>query len=203
MHVADGILSVPILVTGAALTVAGTAVGLRRIHDDDIPATALMTSVFFIASLIHVPIGPSSAHLLMNGLCGLLLGLRTFPALLVALFLQSVLFGYGGLIALGVNTFSMAAPPALLGHLARRYLRRSNVGARGAAIAGGAVAAGSIFLSSLLIGTALGLSRRSFIGPAVILLAAHLPVLAVESMITAAICVFLHRVRPALFRDHD
>jgi cobalt/nickel transport system permease protein len=38
-----------------------------------------------VASLIHVPIGPSNAHLILNGLVGLLLGWGAFPAILVAL----------------------------------------------------------------------------------------------------------------------
>lgn len=36
-----------------------------------------MTAAFFVASLIHVPIGPTSVHLLLNGLLGVVVGRRT------------------------------------------------------------------------------------------------------------------------------
>ncbi len=71
---------------------------------------AVLSSVFFIASLIHVPVGPSAAHLILNGVCGLLLGWMAFPAILVGLALHALLFQFGGLTTLGVNTFNMAFP---------------------------------------------------------------------------------------------
>lgn len=33
-----------------------------------LPHAALLSAVFFVASLIHVPIGPADAHLVLNGL---------------------------------------------------------------------------------------------------------------------------------------
>ena len=66
---------------GAVATVAGTAVGLKKLDYNQLPQVALLSAVFFVASLVHVPIGPSSAHLVMVGLLGLVLGWATFPAI--------------------------------------------------------------------------------------------------------------------------
>ena len=41
-----------------------------RIREDEIPRVALVTAAFFVASLIHVRVGPTSVHLLLNGLVG-------------------------------------------------------------------------------------------------------------------------------------
>ena len=53
---------------------AGTAVGLKKLKEDKIPQAAILSAAFFVASLIHVPIGPSSVHLILNGIVGLMLG---------------------------------------------------------------------------------------------------------------------------------
>ena len=68
---------------------------------------------FFVGSFVHVPIGLSSAHLILNGLLGAILGWAAFPAILTALLLQAVLFQFGGITVLGVNTFNVAGPAVL------------------------------------------------------------------------------------------
>ena len=79
----------------------GLAIGLKKMDYEKLPEVAVLSSVFFVASLIHVPIGPSAAHLILNGLCGVLLGWLAFPAIFVGLTLQGVLFEYGGITTLG------------------------------------------------------------------------------------------------------
>ncbi|HMP74893.1 MAG TPA: cobalt transporter CbiM [Kiritimatiellia bacterium] len=199
MHLSEGILSGPVLAGGAIFAALGVAKGLRAMEDDDIPRTAILTTAFFVASLIHVPIGPASIHLILSGLCGLLLGWRTFPALLVALFLQAILFGFGGLTVLGVNTFILATPAVALGLIGRTWLQASAIDPRRAAICGALVGSISILFSGLLAAGALALSARSFIGAAGFLLAAHAPLMVVEGILTAGIATFLARVRPELF----
>ena len=89
MHISEGVLSAPVLVSGGALAAAGTAIGLKKIDYDHLARVGILSATFFVASLVHVPIGPSSVHLIMNGIVGLLLGWAAFPAILVALLLQS------------------------------------------------------------------------------------------------------------------
>lgn len=199
MHVAEGTLSGPVLIGGAALAVAGISLGLRRLSPEDIPRVAVVGAAFFVASLIHVPIGPSSAHLILNGLAGLILGWAAFPALTVALFLQAVLFGFGGLTSLGVNAVVMAGPAVavrlLLGRPARSPDRRV---ALAAGFGAGVVGVG---LGCLFLALALFLSAQGFVNVARLAVAAHLPVMAVEGLITAFVVVFLGRVRPDLLED--
>jgi len=63
-----------VLITGATVTVGLTAVALRQLDYERIPQAAVLAAAFFVASLVSVPVGPSSVHLLLNGLMGLLLG---------------------------------------------------------------------------------------------------------------------------------
>ncbi len=115
MHISEGVLSAPVLATGAVLSLAGVAIGLKKMDYEKLPEVGVLSSVFFVASLIHVPIGPAAAHLVLNGICGLILGWMAFPAILVGLVLQGILFQFGGLTTLGINTFNMAFPAVLVG----------------------------------------------------------------------------------------
>ena len=96
MHVSEGVLAAPVLVSGTALTAGGVALGLKKMEATAVPAVALLSSAFFVASLIQVPVGPVSVHLVLNGLTGLILGGMAFPAILVGLALQAVFFQFGG-----------------------------------------------------------------------------------------------------------
>ncbi|HIE11272.1 MAG TPA: cobalt transporter CbiM, partial [Kiritimatiellae bacterium] len=170
----------------------------RGLGPDRLPLVAVMGSAFFVASLIHVPVGPSSAHLILNGLCGLLLGWAAFPALLVSLFLQAVLFGFGGISTLGVNTFDMAGPAVLAGMIfgkgcgaraGRRQQFAAGFGAGAAAVLGGCLATAA----------ALFLSGRELLPAAAVLAAAHVPVALVEGLVTGWAVVFLGRVWPDIW----
>ena len=123
-HIPDGVLSVPVLIGGAALAVGGLALGLSRLEERDIPKTAILSAVFFVASLVAVPIGPTSVHLLLAGAMGIVLGVAAIPAVFVGLLLQAVLFGFGGITSLGVDVVDIAFPGVILAALARPMLRR-------------------------------------------------------------------------------
>ena len=62
-----------LLYAGGGLAAAGVAYALKKMDYDRIPQVAIMSSAFFVASLIHVPSGPASVHLVLNGLTGLVL----------------------------------------------------------------------------------------------------------------------------------
>ena len=197
MHISEGILNPSILLTGAVITAAGVGVGLKKMSERDIPITALMTAFFFVGSLIHIPIGPASGHLVLNGLLGLVLGWKAWPAIFVALVLQAVLFQFGGLTTLGVNTAIIAAPGVALGLLAAPVIRR--VGKRMKLIIAGVVAALSVFLSGLLAAIILYITGEGFEAPARLLLLSHIPIALIEGVITAFICGFILKVKPEVF----
>ena len=199
MHISEGILSTPILLSGAAVTVIGVAIGLKRLTAPRIPETALLSAAFFVASLVHIPIGPSSAHLVLNGLLGLVLGPVAFPAILVALFLQAILFQFGGLTTLGVNTMNMALPAILVYLIFHPLPRQSGSLAGIAAFLAGAFA---LFLSGILVATELALTGESFFTAAKVVVLAHIPIMFIEGLVTAIIVNFLRKVRPEiLFRE--
>ena len=195
MHIADGVLSWPVLVTGAAAAAAGVAIGLRKTDQEQLPRVAVLASAFFVASLIHVPVGPSSAHLVLNGLAGIVLGWAAFPAILVALFLQAILFGFGGLTALGANTLTMALPAVACYYLFNRHARGN--GTAGVVFAAGfAAGAAGIGLAAALVSAMLYATGSEFVHVAQLVLIGHVPLMCVEGVVTGSVLVLLRQVRP-------
>jgi cobalt/nickel transport system permease protein len=195
MHISEGVLSGPVLISGAVLAAAGTAVGLKRLDYDRIPQAGILAAAFFVASLVHVPIGPSSVHLILNGIVGLLLGWAAFPAILVSLALQALFFQFGGITTLGVNTLIMATPAVSCYYVFMILTRKREALAIPAAFACGFL---SILLSALLAGAALYFTEERFLTTSGLLIAAHLPVMIIEGTITAFCVGFLKKVHPAL-----
>lgn len=116
MHISEGVLSAPVLLAGWAVTAPAVAAILWRVRQSEIPRIACFSALFFVASFVHLPVGVSSMHLMLSGLVGAFLGSQAILAIFVALFLQGVFFGFGGLSVLGVNT-AVIGFPAVLGGL--------------------------------------------------------------------------------------
>jgi cobalt/nickel transport system permease protein len=113
VHISDGILRPSWIGGGLAVAAALALYGARHIRDEEIPKIAVLTAAFFVASYIHVSVGASSVHLLLNGLIGIVLGRRAALAIPVGLFLQAALLGHGGFYSLGVNSCVMTLPAFL------------------------------------------------------------------------------------------
>lgn len=197
MHIAEGVLSPAVLAGGAVLALAGTALGLSKLEYDRLVAVGILSAAFFVASLIHVPVGLSSAHLVLNGLVGVLLGWAAFPSILVALLLQALLFQFGGITVLGVNVFTMGFAAVISWYVFRAicYLCPGMKGVRVAAFMGGAL---GVALAAVLTALALAFTDEGFWLAARLLLLAHLPVMLVEGLVTMFTVSFIMRVRPEL-----
>ena len=194
-HIPDGILSAPVLIGGAVLAAGGLALGMRCLDDRTIPRAAILSAAFFAGSLIAVPVGPSSVHLMLTGLMGIMLGAAIFPAVAVALLLQALLFGIGGLTTLGVNIVDMAAPGLLLGLVLGPAIRSTPSPAVRMALAA-AVGALAVLGTGGLVAVSLLLSSSDYTPAASILLATYLPLALAEAFVTAAVVTFLARVHP-------
>ncbi len=201
MHIPEGPLSVSttgisILGAGAVLAAAGVAWGLRKMDYERVPQVALLSSAFFAASLIHVPLGGTSVHLVLSGLVGLILGWAAFPAIFIAIALQAAFFGFGGFTTLGLNTVLMALPAVACYGLFHPLVRWGREGV--AAIAGFACGAVAILLGAILLAGILMAAGYEFRSLAVTVLLAHVPVAVVEGLVTASAVLFLRKVRPEL-----
>ncbi len=196
MHISDGVLSTQVLIAGGVLTAAGTAIGLKKMDYDKIPKVGLMASAFFVASLIHVPLGPSNVHLILNGLIGIILGWAAFPAILVALLLQALLFQFGGITVLGVNTFNMAFPSVIVYLLFyKAVMSKKSWVFITASFFTGFIA---VFLAGIFTSLSLVFTGEAFIRVAKLIIIAHIPIMFIEGLITILVVGFLKKVKPEI-----
>jgi cobalt/nickel transport system permease protein len=201
MHISEGFLSAPVLAAGWAIAGAGVAWGLKKMDTDKVVKVAMASSVFFLASLVNVKLGPSSTHLSLIGPIGLILGWTSFPAIFTALLLQAVLFQFGGLLVLGANTVSMAAPAVCAYLIFGRAVRSDSVKlSLSASFAAGFL---SVLASALSVGVLLTLSDPDMIRPAQAVFAVHAPLAAVEGVTALFMTAFLRRTYPDMLMGMD
>lgn len=200
MHISEGVLSAPVLLGCGVAAAAGVGVGLAKMREEDVVKTAVLSSALFVATLIRVPLGPSSVHLILNGLAGLLLGWQVFPAFAVALLLQAALFGFGGVSTLGVNVLILGGPGIVCFYLFNRLAVTAAPGkVFWVGLASGACA---IFVGGMLLAGVLITTGEEFTFVAGAVLVAHLPVMVVEGLVTGTAVSFLRKVRPETLAKH-
>ncbi len=68
MHLADGVLSTPVIIATYGASIGALAIAAKGIEEEDIPKISLMSATFFAASLISIPVPPTSVHPLLCGL---------------------------------------------------------------------------------------------------------------------------------------
>lgn len=209
MHVPDGILPASVAVAGYAVTAGATWYSLRMINRSEdpregIPKASLFAGVFFVASLVHIPVPPTSVHLIMNGLLGVVLGWYAFPAILIGLFFQAVMFGHGGITTLGVNA-AMIGVPALLAFGIFRL--RSFTGLTSRMWTGlfgflggflGLGVAAAVFFVLLVTTVPATLDATTERAAVTALVVAHVPLAVIEGAFTMMVVLFLMRVAPAM-----
>jgi cobalt/nickel transport system permease protein len=161
----------------------------------------LITAALFVASLIHFPVGPTSVHLIMNGLAGILLGRRAVAGVFVALTLQAVFFQHGGLSSLGVNAFNIGVPALLAWQL---FERRGGIAPPRREVIFGALAGGLAVLASvLMVSLELLALGEAFQEVSVLVIGAHLPVILIETVVMGAAAGFLARAKPEMLVDRN
>ena len=207
MHIPDGFLPATVCAGGYAATAAVTWYSIRKINQkenprEDIPKASLLTAAFFVVSWIHIPVPPASVHLAQYVLLGAMLGYFAFPAILIGLFFQAVMFQHGGLTTLGVNAIIMGVPAILSYYIFRlrnkmRKDSRLMTGVFGflagfVGIAVSVILFVVILLNFIPAAFDIGTERAAIYALAL----AHVPLMFIEGAFTTLVTIFLQRVRP-------
>ncbi len=212
MHIPDGFLSPDICLTGYALTGGVTWYSLSQIKRDrytqaNIPKASLLTAAFFVASLIHIPIPPTSVHLIFNGLMGAVLGFYAFPAILIGLFFQAVMFQHGGMSTLGVNAIILGSPAIAAHLLFRQRDRLQGKKQLLTKVLSFAAGAGALLLSATMFATLLvtNISPDMDVNAERTAILVSMGSYAIQAVIEGVFCVmlvsFLEQVKPELLRS--
>ncbi|MDR3296177.1 MAG: energy-coupling factor ABC transporter permease [Clostridiales Family XIII bacterium] len=210
MHMADALLSPAVGLAMDAVAVAAVGVSAAKIKKDDlnekkIPIMGIAGALVFAGQMINfsIPATGSSGHIgggiLLSGLLG---GFPAFLSIAAVLVIQCLFFADGGLLALGCNIFNMGVVPCLILYplLFRPLLKggvtakRLSVASVASAVIGLEIGAFCVVLETLFS----GITELPFSTFAALMLPIHLAIGLVEGLVTAAILVFVHKMRPEI-----
>lgn len=199
MHILDGVLGTPVVAVTSVAAAGLVGWSLKGLKERELPKVALMSAVFFVGSMIHVNIGGSSVHLMLNGITGLMLGRRTPAAIAVSLILQLLIIQFGGLTSLGANIIDVSLSAMLAGYLIRPYIGKNPARnfACGAAAGGLSVVVTIILVSIMLIES----NMRFGFGPFNAiegLMLGHIPVVIIEAIVTGFAVQMIAQIRPEM-----
>ncbi len=164
MHIPDGYLGPATYGTMYAVTVPFWAIAARKmsrtLKTKQAPYLALGAAFSFVIMMFNVPIvGGTTGHATGATLIAILLGpWAAMIAVSVALIIQALLFGDGGITAIGANCFNMGVIGGLVGYgLYRLISAGSDVASRRRWIAGAVAAYVSLNISALITGIEFGI----------------------------------------------
>ena len=163
VHISDGILASWLWgYVGWGITAAILAYTLKKMKIDDVPKLSVITAAIFVASLIRIPAGPASIHLVLSGFAGVTLGILAYPCIFIAVVMQAFLFQHGGVTTIGINTVNMGVP-ALISFLLFRTGMKLNIEIKRKEVIIGAIAGGiAVALVILLFTVELLISGKEY-----------------------------------------
>lgn len=225
MHIPDGYLSPT---TGGLfflimlpIWAKASNIVKKTLKTKQVPMLAIGAAFSFVIMMFNVPIpGGSTGHAVGGALLAILLGpWAATVAISVALVIQALLFGDGGITAIGANCFNMAVVlPFVAYYLYRAISRGSSVNSGRRAFAAAAAAYIGINVAALCAGIEFGLQPLLFhtasgqalycpygLGVAVsAMLGEHILVFGwVEAIVTALVLRFLQKQDPELLVEGD
>jgi cobalt/nickel transport system permease protein len=225
MHIPDGYLSPATSLSAGAVMVPAWWAACRRVRgviaSRYAPLVALGAAYTFLVMMFNVPVPDgTTAHAVGAVLIAILLGpSAAVIAVSVALAIQALFFGDGGVVAYCVNAFNMALVMPMVGYATYRVLaHRSTLQSRRRAIAAGLGGYIGLNAAALAVAIELGVQPVLFHAadgtpsyspfhlretlPAMAL--AHLTLAgAVEFVLTASVFAYLQRVQPSLLTIND
>jgi cobalt/nickel transport system permease protein len=197
VHLSDITLTTAWLVSGFVGLAVLLVFAAWKVREDEIPRIGVLTAAFFVASSIHIKLAvlPTSVHLILNGLVGVVLGRRAPLAITIGLALQYFLLQHGGLTTLGLNA-CIVGVPALAVSALYPLLRKLGVPAfaRGVLLGGGAVA-GAVGLNFLVLFFG---GKEDWQTLAKLVLLAHVPIVIIEGLMLGVLVSYLEKVKPEM-----
>ncbi len=198
MHISDGVVGTPVIIAGGAIALGMCGLAARNIKDEEIPRIAIFTAAFFIASTIRIPMGMTSVHLIFTGLVGVVLGFRAFLVFPVGLLLQAVLLGHGGITTIGVNACVFGFP-AWFSYKLFCWLRGE--GNKRLFLAGTAAGAAGVIFAGLVWAAVVMSAGEPLVPVAKFVFILHLPVAAIEGILTGLCVRYLAAGKPELIHE--
>ncbi len=128
MHIPDGYLSPATCVAAYAAAAPFWYVAVKRVkrvlHSRVVPLLAVVSAFSFVVMMFNLPIpGGTTAHAVGMGVAAIVLGpSAAILAVSIALAIQALFFGDGGITAFGANAFNMAIVGTLTAYWTYRLI---------------------------------------------------------------------------------
>jgi cobalt/nickel transport system permease protein len=169
MHIPDGYLSPSTCATLYALAMAAWYGALRRVKrllsTRTIPLISVFAAFCFVVMMFNIPLpGGTTGHALGVTIATIVLGPSgSILAVSIALTIQALFFGDGGITTLGANCFNMAIVGSLVGYGVYRLLAaKAEVSARRRVVAAAVAGYCAINASALLAAVEFGIQSTLF-----------------------------------------
>lgn len=223
MHIPDGYLSPQTDALLGLASVLGLSVGARKasqsVRAKDVPLLAIGAAFSFTIMMFNVPIPDgTTAHAVGGSLLAVLLGpWAAMLSISIALVIQAVFFGDGGILALGANIFNMGIVLPFVSYFVYKFIAaKSPVGSKRRLIASALAGYIGITAAAVMAGIEFGLQPVLFHSPSGVplycpyglgqalpaMLFAHLTVAGpIEGVVTALVLRYLQRSNPPLLED--
>lgn len=197
MHISDGIISVEVAITTGVVATLFCAYALKKLSNEKIALVAALSALFFVTSFIHIPFGPTQIHLMLLGFIGIFLGNLAFLSISIALILQALLLGFGGLTSLGANIIIMAMP-AFVVYLIFKLNIMKKINEKIRFFLVGFI---GVFISSIFLFIILVLSKEEYLAVGYSVIAVNIPTMILEGIITLFLLLYIKKVMPTLLKD--
>ncbi|OPX88266.1 MAG: Fused nickel transport protein NikMN [Pelotomaculum sp. PtaB.Bin104] len=127
MHIPDGYLGLQTTLPAMGVMVPLWAAALRKVKTAlshrQMPLLSLCAAFSFVIMMFNVPLGESSVHAVGAVFIAILLGpWAACVAVSVALMIQALVFGDGGILSLGINCFNIAVIMPFTGYYLYRVV---------------------------------------------------------------------------------
>ncbi|HEY7097247.1 MAG TPA: cobalt transporter CbiM [Terriglobales bacterium] len=168
MHIPDGYLSPSTCVTMYALASAGWYSAIKRtkrlLATRTIPLIAMFAAFSFVVMMFNLPLpGGTTGHAVGVTIAAIVLGpAGAIVSISIALFLQALFFGDGGITTFGANCVNMAIVGSLVAFAAYRLIARSSSSPSRRVFAAGVAGYFAINVSALLTAFEFGIQPLLF-----------------------------------------
>lgn len=197
MHISDGILSSEVAITTAVVATTLILFSLKNLKNRNIAIISAMSAIFFLASFIHIPLGPTQIHLVLIGIIGILIGEQVFISIAIALLLQATLLGYGGITSLGANIIIMSLPAYII-YLLTKFGVLNILSDKIKYFMIGFL---SVLLSTLLLALILAFAKDEYIYASYSIILANIPAMFIEGFVTLFLINYLKKAMPELLDE--
>lgn len=205
MHIPDGYLDMSIALIFYVLSIGVIAYSARKLKneniEDKIPAAGMVAAAIFAAQMLNWPIpGGTSAHLVGGAIAAILLGpYMATIAMASVITIQCLLFGDGGITALGANIWNMGVVDVYVSYFIFRKLSRVNKKASLFISGWLGITAGAIFAG---IETGFSSSFHYDIFTTVTVMGIWHGLLGiVEGIITYSVITYIEKMRPDIMKN--